>query len=160
MSAPAVRGGSRRPVSPRPPERPDAAAFTALLARTYLEVLGGLRPIEQLAPLLSPVVHGRLARQVRQRPRVAVAAIVEAVPSVVVSWVSEHACEAVAVVDRGVRVTAIAARIERHRGCWRVTDLAAPEDGFAPLRASSIPEPAPASPDAFDEVEAAVDASA
>jgi hypothetical protein len=68
---------------------------------------------------------------------------------------SRGVCEAAVVVEQGGRITAIAVRVERHRGAWRAVELTAPESGLPPLRTASLPDDHPVS-DAFDEVLAEV----
>lgn len=133
---------------------PDPVRLAGLLARTWLEVRARRRPLAQLAPYLSPAVRRRLAGQVAPRDdaRVLEAARVRRV------WASSPCplvCEAVVVVVQGDRTTALAVRLERHRGRWRAVELAAPEAGLPALRTASSPQDhRPA--DAFDEVLAEV----
>jgi hypothetical protein len=63
------------------------------------------------------------------------------------------AVEATVLVERGGRTTAVAVRLERHHGCWRATELTAPESGYAPLPTRSSPR-RERRLDAFDEVAA------
>lgn len=133
---------------------PDPVRLAGLLARTWLEVRARRRPLEQLAPYLSPAVRRRLAGQVAARGD-ARAHQAARVRRVVASAPCPLVCEAVVVIAQGGRTTAIAVRLERHRGRWRAVELAAPEAGLPALRTASAPrDHRPA--DAFDEVLAEV----
>lgn len=122
----------RRPASaPAGGTRPDPQRLAALLTRTWLEVRSGRRPLAQLAPLLTPALHRRLASQI-PRPPLAGGGMVR-VRRTVVSQPAEGACEASVVVEQGGRVTAFAVRLERYHGAWRVVELTAPELGLRPL---------------------------
>lgn len=129
---------------------PDPARLAGLLARAWLEVRARRRPLAQLAPLLAPAVLRRLAVQVAPADDDA-ARCPARVRSVIAREPSASACEAVVVVDQGKRTSAIAVRLERHRGSWRVVELAAPEAGMPALRTASCPT-THRPPDAFDEV--------
>lgn len=133
---------------------PEPARLAGLLARAWLEVRVRRRPLAQLEPLLAPAVVRRLKAQVV--PCGAVDASGPArVRRVRASRPSATACEAVVLVDQDARTTAIAVRLERHRGRWRAVELAAPESGLPALRTSSCPVDRHL-PDAFDEVLAEV----
>jgi hypothetical protein len=137
-----------RPLTARPPG-PDPDRLAALLVRTWLEIRAGRRPLEQLSPLVAPAVRRRLAAMVSRRPGPMPTGRVHKVRS---TRPSPGACEAcVTVVDETGRTTAIAVRLERHLGAWRVTELMAPEAGLPPLTTSSLPE-GYRPRDAFDEV--------
>lgn len=137
-----------RPVAGRPPG-PDPGRLAGMLARTWLEVRERRRPLSQLAPLLAPALRRRLEQQ-----------LVHSEPSryhpthvrrVTASWPSPAACEAAVVIERDGRATAVAVRLERHLGAWRVVELTAPEDGLPALPTASLPDDHPRR-DAFDEV--------
>lgn len=140
------RGAPRRSA---PPGHPDAARLAAAVARAYLEVVAGRRPLAQLSGALAPRVIGRirLEAQREQRRRVegrrgpAEGPGGVVVRRVVACWPTDDACEATAIVRRSGRTTAIALRIERHRGAWRVVELSGPEDGHRPTRTASITVP-------------------
>lgn len=140
--------GTRRPLDARPPG-PDPVRLAGLLARAWLEVRTGRRSLHQLAPLLSPAARRRLAMQLRharasdQQP----ARIKRLVPSTPAA----DACEVSVIVELGQRTSAIAVRMERHRGAWRAVELTAPEAGLAPLPTASLPAGHRVR-DAFDEV--------
>lgn len=120
-----------------------------LLVLAWAEVRAGLRPFRQLDPLLSPAIRRRLAVQAPPRHRPVPQATT--IRKVVVRHPQPDACEAVVLVERDRRVTAVAVRLERHLGQWRAVDLTAPEAGLTALSTSSLPtgyRPR----DAFDEV--------
>jgi hypothetical protein len=169
MTRPTIRD-RRRPVSPRPPDRRpprggrpapgEPARLAAAAARWYVEVEAGRRPFAQAAELLSPALRTRIvARLHRQRAagRATNQPGLRVVRNVRLWQVRDDAYEAVAVVDRGTRTTALAMRLERHHGRWRITELTGPEHGEPPVRSTSRPEPPASRPDAFDEVLAADD---
>lgn len=136
--------------TPRRPPGPDPAGLAALLARTWLEVRAGRRPLSQLEPLVAPAVHRRLASQLPRRawadhhPAIRVRRVVATTPQ-------SDVCEATVLVDQDDRTTAIAVRLERHRGAWRAVELTAPEAGLPPLPTASLSSGAVLR-DAFDEV--------
>lgn len=145
-----VRGGvpqGRRTERVRPPGRPSPTRLLRVLAAVYLEVESGVRPAEQLRPLLSDAAWGRVRASVdaarrerdharrRRRPAPAVGRVV----TLRAQQVDHDRWEAAVVVGRGARVGALALRIERHRGVWRCTELHAPERGGGGLRTASSP---------------------
>jgi hypothetical protein len=139
---------SARPVAGRPPG-PDSARLAGLLVRTWLEVRAGRRPLGQLAPLVTPAVLRRLTGQLATPTPIG--APVPQVRRVRASFPSPAACEAsVTVLDGTGRTTAIALRLERNLGRWRVVELMAPEAGLRPLASASFPEGYRVR-DAFDE---------
>ena len=139
----------RRTIGPAP-SHPDLGRLAAAVARTWLEIEAHRRPFDQLAPLLSPAVAERLRRRLPRTPATAAPAP-EAVRALRPSWTDEHACDVAVIVQRQGRSGALAIRIERHHGAWRVVELAAPEWGYRATPTSSRPaalRPA----DAFDDV--------
>jgi hypothetical protein len=136
------------PVRGRPPG-PDAARLATLLVRAWLEVRSGHRPLEQLAPLVTPAVHRRLAATLPAHPKPTRVARVHKVRA---THPTPSTCEAcVTVAGEHGRLTAIAIRLERHLGVWRVTEMMAPEAGLPPLTTASLPE-GYRPRDAFDEI--------
>lgn len=136
-----------KPLPGRPPG-PDPRRLAALLARTWLEVREGRRPLAQLAPVLAPSLQRRLEHQLTVRPQAP--SHPTRVRRVAAFWPTPAACEAAVVVDRGGRTTAVAVRLERHLGAWRVVELTAPEDGLPALVTASLPDDYRPR-DAFDE---------
>lgn len=136
----------RRDAGGRTPGRRSVGDLAEAFARVYLEVECGRRPSTQALPLLDR----RLAAQLEQvwvRP---------GPPGRVLALTGTRTCadayEAVAVVRRGARVGALAIRLERRRGRWRVTVATRPEDGPLPEPAYPIPdEEAEALTDLLDE---------
>lgn len=109
---------------PVPAAEPGRLAST--IAQAGVEVLMGRRSVGQLARWLTPGVYDALhdratltlravgPRSARRAPTVRRARV----------WrVDEHALEASVVVDDGLRVRAVALRLESHRGSWRATAL-------------------------------------
>lgn len=130
-----------------PTRQPDPRRLAALLVRAWFEVVAGDRPAPQLAPLLAPALRRRLPTGARRdaptiRPRVR---------RVTGQAPSAGRFEAAVVIEHAERTTAVAVRLEQHRGRWRAVELTAPEDGYAPLRTASLP-PGHRPTDAFDEV--------
>jgi hypothetical protein len=141
-------GAGTRPLAGRPPG-PDPARLAGLLVRSWLEVRAGRRPLGQLAPLLAPAVLRRLTSQLPTPLPMATA--VAQVRNVRATFPSPTACEAcVTVRDQTGRTTAIAVRLERNLGRWRVVELMAPEAGLQPLASASFPDGYHVR-DAFDE---------
>ena len=139
---------STRPMGGRPPG-PDAGRLAGLLVRAWLEVRAGHRPLDHLTPLVAPAVRRRLLSTLPPRPT---RSRVPRVRRVRTTQPTSTACEAsVTVVDEHGRTTAIAVRLDRHRGAWRVTEMMAPEAGLPPLTTASLPD-GHQPRDAFDEV--------
>jgi hypothetical protein len=137
-----------KPLPGRPPG-PEPRRLAALLARTWMEVREGRRPLAQLAPVLAPSLQRRLEHQLT------VGSPAPSHPTrvrrVAESWPTPTACEAAVSVERAGRTTAVAVRLERHLGAWRVVELTAPEDGLPALVTASLPDDHRRR-DAFDEV--------
>jgi hypothetical protein len=134
----------RRPGSP-----PDPASLVFLLVRLTAEVAAGRRPVAQLEPLLAPTLLRRLAAQLR--PGIARPDGTPRIRRVLVAPPSPPgAVEATVLLEADGRVTALAVRLERHRGLWRATELTAPESGYRALPTRSDPLDR-RGPDAFDE---------
>jgi hypothetical protein len=152
---PAGRGRRHlRPVGPPSRPAPDPTRLAATVVIAWDEVRAGLRPFTQLAAALSPAMRGRLGAEVRaasasRRPGAAETRRLR-VRSASACHVSEGVTEASVVVEwSDGRIGAVAVRLERHLGAWRVVELGTPEAGTAPLATASLAaEPR----DAFDEV--------
>jgi hypothetical protein len=138
------------PLPGRPPGQ-DPVRLAAFLARVWLEVRAGRRPLSQLTPLVAPAVQRRLAAQLQPRRPGGPVPTSARVRKVVASWPSARACEACVLVEQDGRTTAIAIRLEQHRGIWRAVELTAPEAGFSALATASLPADHRIR-DAFDEV--------
>lgn len=142
--------GTRRPPGGRPPG-PDPVRLAGLLARSWLEVRAGHRSLDQLAPLVSPAARRRLASQLSDRPVTPPVGPPPRVHRLVGSTPSDGVREVTVLIDHGGRTTAIAVRMERHRGAWRAVELTAPEAGLPPLPTASLAHDRHVR-DAFDEV--------
>lgn len=116
---------SRRPRDARPPSAPDPGELAALVARVFLEVEMGCRPLSQLRGLLAPALYARLRRCPRHAPRRPGPI---RVLRTTVSLSGPDTCDAAIVVRRGSRAGSLALRLERHGGAWQVVELARPED--------------------------------
>ncbi|HEX9766384.1 MAG TPA: Rv3235 family protein [Nitriliruptorales bacterium] len=114
--------------------QPEPVTVLPTLARLVMEVLAGRRPLGQIAPLLSPAVAARLADRVRGQYRSGEAPSDRVrVRHAASCWVSPAACEGVVTVQHADRTTALAIRIERHDGRWRVAEIAGPEFAWRPI---------------------------
>ncbi|QHT56290.1 hypothetical protein GXP71_09510 [Cellulomonas sp. H30R-01] len=102
----------------------DPGVLAGRIALATVEVLGGRRPIGQLARWLTPGVLDAL--QVRAALTLRVRGASGRAPQVRrvrTSAVDEHTLEAGVVVEDGAVVRAVALRLETHRGAWRATVL-------------------------------------
>ena len=147
-SSPGV--GDRRPLGGRPPG-PDPVRLAGLLARAWLEVRTGHRPLSQLAPLVSPAARRRLASQLPDRPATRHLGPPPRVRRLIEFTPAPGIREVTVLIEHSGRTTAIAVRMERHRGAWRAVELTAPEAGLAPLPTASLADDHVVR-DAFDEV--------
>ena len=136
--------------TPRKATAPDPDRLARLLVLVWLEVRHGRRPFAQLSPLVAPALRRRLQTQVPRRP------ILDGAPCIRIGRVI--ACrpladvyEGAVLVERDGRTTAVAVRLEQHRGAWRAVELTAPEAGLSPLTTASLPRPTGPPRDAFDE---------
>lgn len=103
----------------------DAGRFAHGVGLACVEVVLGRRPAAQLARWVTPQVLDSLQESVDlvRRAGVLTHARRPAARRVRVCPVDRHTAEACLVVDDGVRVRAVALRLEAHRGAWRVTTL-------------------------------------
>ena len=104
------------------------------VAQAAMEVIGGTRPVQQLARWLDPVCYEKVARRAglvreRQDRRAAAGQTVlrlhrsATIRSSRVCQVSDNAYEASLVIAESSRVRAVALRLEFRRGLWKVTAL-------------------------------------
>ncbi|MFN2558012.1 MAG: Rv3235 family protein [Nitriliruptorales bacterium] len=107
------------------PADQDPERLAHAVARVFLEVEVGRRPLHQLSPVLAPALRARLA-VAAHRP--GPGPTLDAVIAVRSYRPHPNACDAAVVVRRGQRVGALVVRLERHRAVWRVVELARPED--------------------------------
>lgn len=129
----------------------DPARVAGLLVVAWTEVRRGHRPLQQLAPLLSPATHQRLSAMAPPN-HPPTACRPTRVRKVIARCPLPEVCEAVVLVEAGRRVTAVAVRLERHLGRWRAVELTAPESGLTALSTASLPA-GYRRRDAFDEAE-------
>ncbi|WP_228720873.1 Rv3235 family protein [Arthrobacter sp. 260] len=133
--------GSPLPSDPAPQAAPEEVAAAAQVQRIVrsvvqaaLEVLGGSRPLQQLADWLDPPSYERLqlrANLVRTLNRAAGASgrpdqLLHrnvSVRTVRTCRINAHVYEASAVTCENHRARAVALRLERRRGHWKVTAL-------------------------------------
>ena len=103
----------------------DPRGFAHGVGIACVEAALGRRPAAQLARWVAPGVLDSLQRRAElvRRAGVLTHARRPTARRVRVCPVDTHAAEACLVVDDGVRVRAVALRIEAHRGSWRVTTL-------------------------------------
>ena len=103
----------------------DAGRFAHGVGLACVEVVLGRRPAAQLARWVTPQVLDSLQERAAMVRRAGVLAHARrpAARRVRVCPVDPHAAEACLVVDDGVRVRAVALRLEAHRGAWRVATL-------------------------------------
>lgn len=142
----ANRPGNVRPRDNRPARRADPNRLARAVVIAWLEVESGRRPLEQLAPLLSPAIRYRVAITLRRNRRDGVIPFgpgAGAVLSVIGQHRDDATFDSVVLVRVGPRVSAVSVRLERHHGAWRVVELARPEDGYEARRTASRPHAPP-----------------
>jgi Family of unknown function (DUF6459) len=135
-----TRTGRRPPRGPRSGTAPVSGPAPARLgqlafgfAELFFEVEAGRRPRRHLEPLLTPRLYARLA-PFWVRPGAP-----GRVLRVHAHLVSDDTLEAVVVVRRGERVAALALRLTRVGGAWRVDEASRPEDGVLPEPTVPLP---------------------
>ena len=103
----------------------DAGRFAHGVGLACVEVVLGRRPSLQLARWVAPDVLDSLqeSADLIRRAGVLTHARRPAARRVRVCPIDHHTAEACLVVDDGVRVRAVALRLQAHRGAWRVTRL-------------------------------------
>lgn len=148
-ATPTAASRDRRSQNRPSPARPDPGRLAAVLVRAWIDVRTGHRPLRQVERLLAPALTMRLAAQIATSARTTDASPV--VRTITTQWPRLDACEAVVLVTGATRVTAIAVRLEIHRGAWRAVEMAAPEAGIPATRTMSRPEASPTT-DAFDDL--------
>ncbi|MEX2324714.1 MAG: Rv3235 family protein [Nitriliruptoraceae bacterium] len=130
VSAAARRQLPRQP-SRRRPAKPDPARLAELVVATWLEVRAGRRPLSQIRALFAPALYRQLCGQLE--PVRSGVVLPSRIRSVFSCSPTPATFEASVLVEQPQRVTAIAVRIERHQGVWRVVEMTAPEAGLRPL---------------------------
>lgn len=126
---------------PGPPRLTRMARAFAVL---FCEAEAGARPRRHVQRLMTPLLVARLT-DVWLKPTVRVPQVLRvhgrrSAPGIY---------DAVALLDRGSRITALSFRIRRTSHGWRVDDLVRPEDGPLPEPAYPVPQD---EPDVFDLV--------
>jgi len=137
---PAGRGPGRAGVGRTRQQPSDPLALVRGFVTLFLEVEAGQRPRRQAAALMAPELFAALERVWVRRGTVG------RVIRVTGQHVAPGCVEAVAVVDRDGRQGAIAVRLVRFRGAWRVDRAVRPEDGPLPAPRWWLPD---AEPDTF-----------
>lgn len=103
---------------------PDPGVWGRRMLVAVFEARAGRRPLQQLAPLLSPGVHGGLSRDLKRAHDGRTAREAECrVRSVHVCEPADGVAELAAVVQVGPRYRAVAARLEGLDGSWRCVRL-------------------------------------
>jgi hypothetical protein len=113
--------GDRRTYAPLP----DPTVWATRLAQALVEVVAGVRPVEQLRRWTSDEVYVQIRRQrgtlrVREPDRGTRPAVRVRVRAVRVCLPAEGVAEASAVVEEGARTRALALRMEAVDGRWRL----------------------------------------
>lgn len=110
-------------------ELPSAETFTLNIVRGVLEVLAGVREIDQLARWLSEdvyrtvVVRAGLAARARSARGMPAPRATHIIQSVHLSSPADHVVEATVTASTRLRTRAVALRLEGLDGRWRVTSL-------------------------------------
>ncbi len=104
---------------------PEPAAWGAVVARTAIECLLGLRPVQQLSRWLDEPIYRALSRRAGLAARVLGPSRgrIASVRSQRAEWSDEHTVEVSTVLHDGQRCRAAALRLERYHGRWLVTAL-------------------------------------
>ena len=104
-------------------ELPDPEPWATRFVQAVLETLAGCRPSVQLQEWTSAAVHTQVCRVAQERRWVSTAAALPTVRSVHVGEPADGVAEVCAVVQRGRRYRAVAARLEGFDGRWRCVAL-------------------------------------
>ena len=122
--------------TPAPPMEGDAAErWIRAFASLYFEVEAGLRPVRHIRPLLATEMQLRLGGGGRPG----------ALPRIRRVLVRRRAgvCEAVVVIARDGRASALVLAMRRQTDGWRVTEVARPESPAPAPAAATAPPPMP-----------------
>ena len=104
-------------------ELPDPEAWATRFLQAVLETLAGCRPPVQLQEWTSPIVHSALCRATSTSRWATPGGLLPTVRSVHVGEPADGVAEVCAVVQRGRRYGAVAARLEGFDGRWRCVAL-------------------------------------
>lgn len=107
-------------------DRAEVERILGAVARAALEVLAGCRPVTQLRPLIAPPLVQRL-HQHRGSIREADLPRLDDVGPIEAEWPTPDACEATVLCRLAERTAAMALRMERRDGAWRVVEAATPD---------------------------------
>ena len=111
---------------PQPTPRrdlPDPERWATRFLQAVLETLAGCRPPAQLQEWTNAAVHAQVVGRAQERQWISSARALPVVRSVHVSEPADGAAEVCAVVQRGRRFAAVAARLEGFDGRWRCVAL-------------------------------------
>lgn len=111
---------------PQPTARrdlPEPEPWATRFLQAVLETLAGCRPSAQLKDWTSPAVHAQVVRAGHERRWISSARALPTVRSVHVGEPADGVAEVCAVVQRGRRFAAVAARLEGFDGRWRCVAL-------------------------------------
>lgn len=111
---------------PQPTPRrdlPEPEPWSTRFLQAVVETLAGCRPSAQLQEWTSPTVHSLVVRAAQDRRWISSARALPTVRSVHVGEPADGVAEVCAVVQRGRRFVAVAARLEGIDGRWRCVAL-------------------------------------
>lgn len=111
---------------PQPTPRrnlPDPEVWATRFLQAVVETLAGSRPSGQLQEWTSPAVHAQIVRDAHPGRWKGTGGVLPLVRSVRVGEPADGVAEVCAVVQRGRRFAAIAARLEGFDGRWRAVAL-------------------------------------
>lgn len=117
-----IHESRRRAAGQRPP---DPVRTAQAVVTAAAEVLAGWRPADHLGRWTSPELYDALARRAGLARRILGEAPAPRprARTIRVQLTVSGACEVCAVLDDGVRVRGVGARLELHRGRWLLTNL-------------------------------------
>jgi hypothetical protein len=113
-----LRSIAAHPVVREPRPLHEAVVFADAALRRVLEVVDRRRSVAQLRPLVAPALIDSVIALAR-RPHTAAATL----RRVRLRMVNDEAAEVFAIYTRGERLRAIAARVDRIDGRWRIVGL-------------------------------------
>ncbi len=111
---------------PQPTPRrdlPDPERWATRFLQAVLETLAGCRPSAQLQEWTSPAVHAQVVGAAQERRWITSARALPVVRTVRVGEPADGVAEVCALVQRGGRFAAVAARLEGFDGRWRCVAL-------------------------------------
>lgn len=109
---------------------PDPTPLLHNLTQGILEVIAGMRPVEQLARWVSEeafrtlVIRANLAARTRSARGVPATTSPLVVTTVRCTWPADDAVEATVIVSGKARTRAVAIRLDEFRGRWRASTIA------------------------------------